>query len=131
LARDDAGKTELKQDVVDVFTALRYKVACDVSVEGKSGVHHSVDMVAEKPYPSGSGSRVILVECKSRGWDPALRMDEVIVFWGKIFDIGKEGVIVTTCRVSENSRRFAEYYKIPVVEGDRSALKKTLMYGYV
>jgi len=131
LANDDGEKQGLKQDIANVFNALGYKASYDIRIKGKSGVNHLIDLVAEKPGQSKPRHRVILVECKPYSGDFALRTDEVIVFWGKVFDISKEGLIVTTGKVSENAWKFAKYYKIPIVHGDRSTLRKSIMYTYV
>lgn len=63
--------------------------------------------------------------------DSTLKIDEVIVFWMKVFDTGADGLIVSTSKPTENARRFAEFYGIKIIEARGIDLEKRLMYTYI
>jgi len=122
-------ESSLDKDVLTVFHAIGYTTHHRKKLTGKSGVEYNIDIVAEKAeHPA---AKRLLIECRSSEVDSTLKIDEVIVFWGKVFDIGAEGLIITTSKPTENARRFAEFYGIRIIEARGIDLKKRLMYTYI
>lgn len=79
-------------------------------------MNHEVEIVAEKiEIPL---NRLLIIKCKTRESDPFLRPDEVLHFWAQVFDAKADrGVIITTCRPTEDATKFANHYGISIIEG--------------
>lgn len=119
-------KSSVEEDVITIFRMLGYNVAYRKVLAGRSGVEHVIDIVAEKTEPPGN--RMILIKCAAFEGKSSLRLDEIIQFWGRIFDIGAQGLIITTCKLTEDAIRFADFYKLGVIETRGGVdLKNTLM----
>jgi len=119
-------KSTVEEDVMTIFRMLGYDVAYKKTLTGRSGVEHVIDIVVEKTEPPGS--RMILIKCTTYEGKSSLRLDEIIQFWGRTYDIGAQGLIITTSKLTEDASRFADFYKIKVIETCGGVdLKNTLM----
>jgi hypothetical protein len=122
-------KVSLDKEVLSAFDAIGYTTYYKLKLRGKSGVEHAVNIMVEKAkHPT---MKKLLIECKSCEVDSTLKIDEVIVFWGKIFDTGADGLIIATSKATENAQRFAEFYGIKIIEARGMNLWKRLMYAYI
>jgi len=122
-------ESSLDKDVLTVFRAMGYATFRKKKLTGKSGVEHTIDIVAEKA--GHLTAKRLLIECKPSEGVSALKIDEIIVFWGKVFDIGAEGLIIAASKPTESARRFAEFYGIRIMEAGGMGLKKKIMYTYI
>lgn len=119
-------KSSVEEDAMKIFRMLGYTVAHKKVLAGRSGIEHAIDIVVEKAEPLGD--RMILIKCVTFEGKTSLRLDEIIQFWGRIFDIGAPGLIITTCKLTEDAARFANFYKLNVVETRGGVdLRNTLM----
>jgi hypothetical protein len=108
---------DLLKEIVSMLSVFSFDVKISGTIEGRSGVTHEVDIVAEKRDVSPVR---LLIKCKSQTRETLLRLDEVLCFWAQLFDSAADrGIIVTTCKVTQSAIRFAEHHRILIISGKR------------
>ena len=109
---------DLRKIIADMLSIFRFQIEISKEIQGRSGIMHEVDIVAEKK-DDHSPTR-LLIKCKSLMEETFLRLDEVLCFWAQLFDASADrGVIVTTCKVSEPAIKFAEHHQILILTARR------------
>ncbi len=100
----------LSSAISEFLTAKGFAVESSALVKGKSGAHHSFDIVAFKD----ENRKIVL--------DIALSKDSVseqpiIALFAKIFDVSPEkAYLIAVPSVNENAKKMAELYKIHAIE---------------
>jgi len=106
---------DLRKEIVSTLSIFCFDIKISKTVEGRSGIKHEIDVVAEKRDTSPTR---LFIKCKSFTEETFLRLDEVLCFWAQIIDAAADrGVIVTTCKVSESAAKFAEHHQILIITG--------------
>ena len=103
------------REIASMLSVFSFDVRVSETIRGRSGITYEVDAVAEKREVSPVR---LLIKCKSNVRDRVLRLDEVLSFWAQVLDSTADmGIILTTCRVSEEAIRFAEHHRILIISG--------------
>lgn len=104
-----------KARVRDFLTGEGYTVQESVTVAGKSGSNHQVDMLGTKR--SGPLEHRIIVSFANAETEVA--SEEVIKLYAVAYDIdANETILVAAPRLSEDARQFAKHYNIRVYNAD-------------
>jgi len=86
----------LEEGIAYQFRAHKYDAESGLQVLGGSGVDHEVDVIAERGRPSAR----VFCECKHR----EIRPNDVLVFAGKVRDIGGQAAMIFTTATSVDDR---------------------------
>lgn len=84
--------TWLEEGIAYQFRVAKYDAQTGLQVLGGSGVDHELDVIAERRLPAMR----VFCECKHRGIKP----NDVLVFAGKLRDIGGQASIMFTTTAS-------------------------------
>lgn len=91
-----------------------FKVKSPGSVDGKSGINHSFDIVA---YNEENMQEVIVIDLAT-SFDGVVSEEPVIALFAKTFDVSpSRAYLIVIPKLSENGKKIAELYKIQAVEG--------------
>jgi hypothetical protein len=104
------------------------KVESPAFLKGKSGAHHSFDIVAYK----GAESQKVIVVDLAKSTENVVSEQPVIALFAKIFDVSPEkAFLIAIPKLSENAKKMAELYSIHTIEAKNQteavkALKENL-----
>ncbi len=89
------------------------KVEGPAFLKGKSGAHHSFDIVAYK----GAESQKVIVVDLAASTENVVSEQPVIALFAKIFDVSPErAYLIAIPKLSENAKKMAELYNIHAIE---------------
>jgi len=89
------------------------KVEGPAFLKGKSGAHHSFDIVAYK----GAESQKVIVVDLAPSTENVVSEQPVIALFAKIFDVSPErAYLIAIPKLSENAKKMAELYNIHAIE---------------
>jgi len=110
-------KEILLKEIERALGIFRFNIKTSETIRGRSGITHEIDIFAEK---KGASPERLLIKCKSIAEETFLRLDEVLCFWSQLLDAeADQGVIVTTCKVSESAAKFADHHQILIITSKR------------
>nr|MDO8135178.1 restriction endonuclease [Candidatus Njordarchaeum guaymaensis] len=124
-------RQSFRKHVATLLNLCGYDTEIRKIMIGHSGMKHKIDIVARKfEMPI---EEVLLVKCKAKEENPSLRVDEVLILYVQVLDtIADHGLIVTTCEVPGDAAKFAEYYKMKIIQGaNREELQSAIFRGRV
>lgn len=85
------------------------KVEHNISLEGRSGVQHQIDVLWR--FKQAGIDHAVLIECKNYGSN--LTLEKIRNFFGVLHDIGNvRGIIVTKTGYQSGAAKFARHYGI-------------------
>lgn len=126
------------QTIANYFEGIGYTVYTPAKVKGKSGIEHTVDILAQErvkktvapPIISGSAkppesisSRSIAIEILVS--ESEVKLDDITRVFGKMNDLQNESVVIAIPSISENAKNYAATYRINVVEAETAAVAIT------
>jgi len=106
----------LEKLVTRLFQSKGYEVRHNVTLKGKSGVEHQIDVYAEFKAPLHTSK--VIVECKS--YDKPVEKDVVMKLIYEVQDLGVDkGILVTTSYFTADAALTAEGYNVDLWEGNK------------
>jgi hypothetical protein len=98
-----------------ILQSTGYDVRRRVSLEGKTGITHQINLVATRD------DETIAVECKNCGTDKTVGIKELRDFFAKLADLGgiRKGMYVTNTSFSQEAELFARENNIRLWDRDR------------
>ncbi len=101
----------LEASVIDIMMKKGYAIESPGSLTGKSGIAHTLDLVARS-----KGSLLIASIFAER---KQVQAEHIVKHFAKAFDIGPErSLVIAMPRLSDEARKLAKLYGIEIVEGE-------------
>lgn len=127
------------QTIANYFEGIGYTVYAPAKVKGKSGIEHTVDILAQErakkpvspsPIISGSAKPVDLLASRNIAIEilvseSEVKLDDITRIFGKMNDMQNESVVIAIPSLSENAKNYAATYRINVVEAETAAVAIT------
>jgi len=124
-------RQSFRRHVATLLSLCGYETKIYKILTGRSGMRHKIDIVAEKfEMPI---EQVLLIKCKAKEESLCLRMDEVLLFYVQVLDTTADhGIIITTCEIPEDAVKFANYYRIRIIQGENmEEIRRAMFQGKV
>jgi len=124
-------RPSFRKHVATILNLCGYETKMHEILTGRSGMKHKIDIVAEKfEMPI---EQVLLIKCKAKEESLCLRMDEVLLFYVQVLDTTADhGIIITTCEIPEDAVKFANYYRMRIIQGESmEEIKRAMFQGKV
>jgi len=110
-------ENDLKEIIVRMLEIFQFNAEISKMIHGRSGIMHEIDIFAEK---RDEPQIRLLIKYKSFMEEDTLRLSDVLCFWAQILDISADqGIILTSCKVSESAAKFAEHHGIQILASKR------------
>ena len=108
---------KIKSRVIRYLENQGYQVSVDAQRQGKSGILHTFDMLAES---DNDLAPTIMAICIIMGGDKELEASAIFNFANKAYDTGiKDRVLIAVPRVSPEAKRLAGLQRIKVVDEEK------------
>ena len=113
-------KSELKDRVIEYLKNQGYKVTERAKLRGKSGVEHTLDMLAEKD--DGFITYTIAIDITT-GDEREAELTPVFNLANKAYDTGiPDRVLITLAELSQEAKEFAQKQRIKIFDEKQIAV---------
>jgi len=117
-------KLELKDQVIEYLKNQGYKIAERAKLRGKSGVEHTLDILAEKD--DGFITYTIAIDITTSD-DREAELTAVFNLANKTYDTGiHDRALITLAELSQEAKEFAQKQRIKIFDKNQMAALSTL-----
>jgi len=110
-------KDNIREEIANMLSIFRFTTEVSKTIKGRSGITHKIDIFAKR---KDAPSTRLAIKCKFISEETFLRVDEVLCFWAQLIDAAADqGIIITTCKISESAAKFAKHHRITIISGKR------------